>query len=98
MTGYYRKFIKNDSNLARALTELTKDSVKFAWTKSQQSAWTELKDKLCSYPILSIPNPELEYRVYTDASDTATGYVLAQVGKDKLEYVIRYGSRVLNDA
>ena len=38
----------------------------------------ELKNKLCTAPILQFPNPELPYTVVTSASGTAVGGVLMQ--------------------
>ena len=51
----------------------------------------ELKQRLTSAPVLVVPNPEVMYTVYTDASRSGLGCVLMQEGK-----VIAYASRQLN--
>lgn len=76
--GYYRKFIKDFSRIAAPLSELTKESVKFAWGPMQQRAFVALKKALLTGPVLILPNPDLPYTVQTDASGFATGAVLMQ--------------------
>ena len=44
--SYYRKFILNFSEIAKPLTNLTKKSVRFAWTNQCQNAFGNLKAKL----------------------------------------------------
>lgn len=39
LCGYYRKFIKDFSKIAKPLTELLKKNIKFIWTLSQQEAF-----------------------------------------------------------
>jgi len=45
LAGYYRKFIKDFSKIAKPLT-LTKKNTKFEWTTEQQKAFDILKEKL----------------------------------------------------
>ena len=54
-----------------------------------------LKEKLCSAPILALPQPGLKYILYTDASDTGIGAVLSQVQEGR-ERVIAYASKKLD--
>ena len=76
--GYYRKFIRNFSAIAAPLSELTKDTVKWEWGPSQQSAFDKLKHALVSGPVLALPDDSLPFVVHTDASGFATGAVLMQ--------------------
>jgi len=97
LAGYYRKFIKNFSKIAKPLTKLTKKAEKFMWTTEQQNAFEELKEKLMTAPVLTYPDFTQEFIVTTDASAYALGAVLSQgkVGDDR---PIAYASRVLTRA
>lgn len=81
--GYYRKFIKNFSKIVTPLSNLTKTSSKetgkvpiFKWTKQEQEAFDTIKQKICSAPVLALPNPNLPYVLTTDASGYAIGATL----------------------
>ncbi|GJV16708.1 putative reverse transcriptase domain, ribonuclease H-like domain, aspartic peptidase domain protein [Tanacetum coccineum] len=55
LAGYYRRFIKDFSKIAKSLTELTQKNKKYIWGKDQESAFQLLKQKLCEAPILALP-------------------------------------------
>ena len=97
LAGYYRKFIKEFSKIAKPLTKLTKKTEKFAWAAEQQIAFNTLKEKLTTAPVLQYPDFTKEFNVTTDASDYAIGAVLSQgpIGNDR---PIAYASRILNRA
>ena len=97
MASYYRRFIKDFSQLARPLTELTKKNRRWQWTEAEQEAFNTLKVKLTTPPVLAYPQYEAEFVLFTDASDTCLGAVLSQV-QGGLERVIAYGSKVLSKA
>ncbi|KAI3744723.1 hypothetical protein L1987_57814 [Smallanthus sonchifolius] len=90
LAGYYRRFIENFSKIALPLTALTQKDKKFDWTDKQESAFQLLKQKMCSAPILSLPEGTDNFIMYCDASHQGLGCVLMQ--KDK---VIAYASRQL---
>ncbi|KAJ9564382.1 hypothetical protein OSB04_000348 [Centaurea solstitialis] len=92
LAGYYRKFIQDFSRIATSLTMLTKKNVKFEWREAQAEAFRTLKERLCSAPILSLPDGSEDFVVYSDASKLGLGCVLMQRGK-----VIAYASRQLKD-
>ena len=71
LVGYYRKFIKGFAKIAKPLTLLTRQQVKFEWTLAYQTAFIHLKNAIVQAPILCYPNPNKTYIVYTDASDDA---------------------------
>ncbi|KAL1446926.1 hypothetical protein WDU94_014002 [Cyamophila willieti] len=48
MSGFYRKFCKNYSNIAAPLTDLTKQDTKFVWTEKEQESFDKLKEMLIS--------------------------------------------------
>jgi len=84
LTGYYRRFIRHYASKAVPLTELTKADTPWCWGPQQHSAFNALKAALSQAPVLVMPNPELPYEVYTDASNFALGAVLLQdQGKGK---------------
>ncbi|GKE94156.1 retrotransposon protein, putative, ty3-gypsy subclass [Tanacetum coccineum] len=72
------------------MTKLTQKSVKFEWGKKAEAAFQLLKQKLCSAPILALPEGSENFVVYCDASHKGLGVVLMQ--KEK---VIAYASRQL---
>nr|GEU93658.1 hypothetical protein [Tanacetum cinerariifolium] len=47
LTGYYHRFIKNFSKIAKSLTILTQKNKTFDWGEEQENAFQYLKDKLC---------------------------------------------------
>ncbi|GJR44045.1 putative reverse transcriptase domain-containing protein [Tanacetum coccineum] len=55
LVGYYRRFIKDFSKIAKSLTELTQKNKKYIWGEDQESAFQLLKQKLCEAPILALP-------------------------------------------
>ena len=78
LVGYYRKFIKGFAKIAKPLTLLTRQQVKFDWTPTHDAAFLQLKDAIVQAPILHYPNPTKKYIAYTDASDDACGAQLSQ--------------------
>ncbi|GJV26659.1 putative reverse transcriptase domain-containing protein [Tanacetum coccineum] len=88
--GYYRRFIEGFSKIARPMTKLTQKSVKFEWGEKAEAAFQLLKQKLCSAPILALPEGSENFVVYCDASHKGLGAVLMQ-----REKVIAYASRQL---
>ncbi|GJU72509.1 putative reverse transcriptase domain-containing protein [Tanacetum coccineum] len=72
------------------MTKLTQKNVKFDWTEKAEAAFQLLKQKLCSAPILSLPEGSENFVVYCDASCKGLGAILMQ--KEK---VIAYASRQL---
>ena len=73
LVSYYRKFIKGFTKIAKPLTLLTRQQVKFEWTHEHQAAFIHLKNTIIQAPILHYPNPNKTYIVYTDASDDTCG-------------------------
>ena len=91
--GYYRRFVRNFSELADPLVALTRKGVPFVWG-SAQKAFDALKACLLSAPILGFPTEEDRFVLDTDASLFAIGGVLSQVQNEE-EVVIAYASRSL---
>ncbi|GJR86969.1 putative reverse transcriptase domain-containing protein [Tanacetum coccineum] len=90
LTGYYRRFIKEFSLISKPLTKLTQKNKPYVWGDDEEEAFQTLKLKLCSAPILSLPEGSEDFVVYCDASLKGFGAVLMQ-----REKVIAYASRQL---
>nr|GEY83786.1 retrotransposon protein, putative, Ty3-gypsy subclass [Tanacetum cinerariifolium] len=90
LAGYYRRFIKYFSKIAKSLTILTQKDTKFVWGKYQEMAFQILKQKLYEAPILALPERNDDFVVYCDALIQGLGAVLMQ-----REKVIAYASRQL---
>ncbi|CAL5378690.1 unnamed protein product [Camellia sinensis] len=92
LAGYYRRFIEGFSLLAAPLTHLTRKNTKFEWTENCEKSFQELKKRLTSAPVLTIPLSGEGFIVYSDASHQGLGCVLMQHGK-----VVAYVSRQLKN-
>ncbi|GJR12163.1 putative reverse transcriptase domain-containing protein [Tanacetum coccineum] len=90
LAGYYRRFIKEFLKIAKPMAKLTQKKVKFEWGDKQETTFQLLKQKLCSAPILSLPEGSEDFIVYYNASIKGLGAVLMQ-----REKVIAYASRQL---
>ncbi|GJS14974.1 putative reverse transcriptase domain-containing protein [Tanacetum coccineum] len=90
LAGYYRRFIEGFSKIAKPMTKLTQKKVKFVWGDKQEAAFQLLKQKLCSAPILTLPEGSEDFIAYCDTSKKGLGAVLIQ-----REKVISYASRQL---
>ncbi|GJZ59518.1 putative reverse transcriptase domain-containing protein, partial [Tanacetum coccineum] len=87
LVGYYRRFIEGFSKIAKPMTKLTQKKVKFEWGDKQEATFQLLNQKLCSAPILALPEGSEDFIVYCDASINGLGIVLMQ-----REKVIAYAS------
>jgi ribonuclease HI len=90
LAGYYRKFIENFSKIAKPMTSLLEKGVDFSWTDERQKAFEELKKRLTTAPVLTLPDQSKRFTVYCDASRDGLGCILMQEGR-----VIAYASRQL---
>ncbi|GKB06781.1 putative reverse transcriptase domain-containing protein [Tanacetum coccineum] len=90
LAGYYRRFIEGFPKIAKPMTKLTQKKVKFDWGDKAEMAFKLIKQKLCSAPILALPEGSEEFIVYCDASIKRLCTVLMQ-----REKVIAYASRQL---
>ena len=87
LAGYYKRFIKDFSRLAKPMTKLTRKEVKFKWNDLCEKTFQELKRRLTLAPFLIVPERGQGYTVYCDASRARLGCVLMQSGR-----VVAYGS------
>ncbi|WVZ56866.1 hypothetical protein U9M48_007338 [Paspalum notatum var. saurae] len=90
LAGYYCRFIKDFSKIAKPMTSLTKKNAKFVWGPKCEEGFRELKKPLTTAPVLAQPDVTKPFDVYCDASGRGLGCVLMQEGR-----VIAYASRQL---
>ena len=77
-TGFYRRFIKDFSQIAKPLSNLLVQGIPFEFDSQCLHAFTVLKDKLISAPIVVAPDWSFPFELMCDASDYAIGAVLGQ--------------------
>ncbi|CAA0838607.1 Uncharacterized mitochondrial protein AtMg00860, partial [Striga hermonthica] len=90
LASYYRRFIEDFSKITLPLSQLTRKSVRFDWTDRCESSFQELKRRLTSAPVLTIPDPSRSFTIFSDASRQGLGCVLMQDGQ-----VVAYASSQL---
>ena len=95
--GIYKRFIKDFSQIAKPLSNLLVQGIPFEFDSQCLHAFTVLKDKLISAPIVVAPDWSFPFELMCDTSDYAIGAVLGQK-REKIFQVIYYASRTLNDA
>ena len=98
ISGYYRRFVRDFSRKASPLTRLLRKDVPFEWGPEQENAFQELKTALITAPILSFPNYQQGFTLFTDASGVGVGAVLCQQDAKGFYRPLAFASRVLNDA
>ena len=96
--SYYRRFIREFSQIAKPLHHLSEKKVPFAWTAECHRAFEQLKEKLVTTPILAYPDFNRPFILDTDASDIGIGAVLSQRDEERRERVVAYASRTLSKA
>ena len=77
--NFYRKFIKNYSLVVKPLTDMTRKGSDFSkWSHAAKTAFTSLKERFTSAPILVQPDVSLPFIVEVDSSEVGVGAVLSQ--------------------
>jgi hypothetical protein len=90
LAGYYRRFIEGFSKLAKPMTALLEKNAKFVWSDKCQANFENLKRRLTTSPVLTLPDLSKSFSIYCDTSRLGLGCVLIQEGK-----VVAYTSRQL---
>ena len=98
LASYYRRFIKNFSQIATPLYNLLKKDINYEWTEERQQVFQQLKNRLISAPLLAYPDFDKSFILFTDASLAALGAVIEQMGEDGHRHPIAYASRSTNTA
>ena len=99
LVSYYRRYIPDFSEIAAPLTDCTgkKYSNKVKWSSECDKAFSALKQRMSSFPILYLPDFSKPFIVQVDASERGLGAVLCQTDDEGQEHPIVYNSRKLLD-
>ncbi|GKD78525.1 putative reverse transcriptase domain-containing protein [Tanacetum coccineum] len=97
LVGYYRRFIEGFSLIFKPLTKLTYKNKKYEWGEEEEESFQTLKQKLCSAPILTLPERTKDFMVYCDAFLKRYGAVLMQREKKELNLRQRGWIELLSD-
>nr|GEV60457.1 reverse transcriptase domain-containing protein [Tanacetum cinerariifolium] len=95
--GFYRRFIKDFSKIARLMTRLLEKDTPFFFSKECVEAFQTLKRKLTEAPILIAPEWDLPFQLMCDASDFAIGVVQGQ-RQEKYFRPIHYACKTMTEA
>ena len=95
--GFYRRFIRDFSKIARPLYRLLEKDTKFNFDATCQSSFEEIKSILIEASIMAKPDCISEFEILCYASDYAIRAVLGQKA-DKMFRAIYYASKTFNEA
>nr|GEZ57250.1 reverse transcriptase domain-containing protein [Tanacetum cinerariifolium] len=95
--GFYQRFIKDFSKIARPMTHLLEKNSPFIFSNDCIQAFQILKKKLTEAPILIAPNWDQPFELMCDASDYVVGVVLGQ-RIEKHFRPIHYARKTMNQA
>ena len=84
--------VHNFSSIAGPLHDLTKKKVSFVWSPKERKAFTKLKAKMMTQPLLVLPDLKKPFEVHWDACGDSIGVVLSQEG-----HPVAYESRCLHE-
>jgi hypothetical protein len=68
LAGYYRRFIKDFSKIAKPMMKLLEKNKAFEWTTESQASFEELRKCLTSAPVLVLSDLNRKFDIYYDAS------------------------------
>ena len=94
LANFYRRFVLGFSHITWPLSQVTKggSKEKFFWSESQQKAFIELKYRLCTAPVLALPDLQQPFEVETDVSDYAIVAIITQHG-----HLVAYHNETLSN-
>nr|GEV64285.1 hypothetical protein [Tanacetum cinerariifolium] len=95
--GFYRRFIKDFSQIARLMTQLLVKDAPFNFSEECIQTFNTLKHELTQAPIMIKPDWSLLFEIMCDASDYAVGAILRQRIKKHFK-PIHCASKTMNEA
>ena len=96
-SGFYRRFIRDFSKIAKPLCRLLEKDAKYNFDESWQNSFEEIKSRLVEASIMAKPNWNKEFEIMCDASNYAMGAVLGQKD-EKVFRAIYYSRKTFNKA
>nr|GEU29075.1 retrovirus-related Pol polyprotein from transposon 17.6 [Tanacetum cinerariifolium] len=91
--GFYQRFIKDFSKIARPMTQLLMKDSKFIFSNECMQAFNILKNKLTSAPVIIAPDWNLDFELMCDASDYAEILEHCHTGPTKGHYESKITTR-----
>lgn len=82
LCNYYRKFIRNFTDICKPLDNLTCKATLWQWMEVEQKAWDTLKEEFLNMPNLAAYISGAPLRLEIDSSGYAPGNVLIQHQED----------------
>lgn len=95
LVNFYRRFIGQFSTIARPMNNLLKKDAKWDWTAKEQQSFEDLKQAVCTAPVLQHFDPTRRTIVETDSSDWTMGGVLSQYDDQQILRPVAYYSKNL---
>jgi hypothetical protein len=90
LAGYYGRFIEGFSKISKPMIELLANGDTCEWMPRRETSFQELKKRLTTALVLTMPDVKKPFSIYCDASGQGLGCVLMQDG-----HVGAYASRQL---
>jgi len=97
LTNYYRRFIKDFTQVARPMNMLMRKDIKWKWRREQQKTFNELKRIFTTRLVLAAPDLDKEFRVEADALNYTTREVLLIKCSDKMWRPVAFIFKSLSD-
>ncbi|GFV40683.1 retrovirus-related Pol polyprotein from transposon 17.6, partial [Trichonephila clavipes] len=98
LTGYFRKYIKDYSKIAKPLSDLTRKENLFVFGIQQKEAFEKLKKIMTEGPILHLYKYGRKTELHTDACKQGYGAILLQEAEGGKLHPVYYMSKKTNTA
>ncbi|KAG9454329.1 hypothetical protein H6P81_007233 [Aristolochia fimbriata] len=96
LASFYRRFVKKFSTISAPLNEVVKRTIAFKWGKEHEDAFNNLKQKLCTAPVLSLPDFSKTFEIECDASGIGIGAILMQGNRPIAYFSEKLSGPILN--
>ena len=96
--NYYGSFIAGLSTKIAPLNNLLRSKVAWSWTPEVDAAFKEIKQCMCSAPVLAHYDPDMPLVIACDASPVGVAAVLSHRYPDGSERPVAFASRTLSSA
>ena len=98
LMNFFREFVPNMADLARGVTDLLKKEGEFNFDERAEKSFKEIKEALTKPPCLVWADPEKEFHLFTDSSNSCLGYCLMQYDEQNRLHPVFFGSKCLGQS